>query len=92
MSLKRSLCVAGKVLLIGIPSLILILVTRGEIVRKSFAKAVSKLSGAFGEDSGTWTWGRLWSSGRYRPVLASREAVDREAEGRLVLSPEGAVK
>lgn len=31
----------------------------------------------------------LWSSGRYRPVLASREAVDREAEGHLVLTPEG---
>ena len=31
----------------------------------------------------------LWSSGRYRPVLASREAVDREAEARLVLTPEG---
>lgn len=31
----------------------------------------------------------LWSSGRYRPVLASREAVDREAEDRLVLTPAG---
>jgi penicillin amidase len=31
----------------------------------------------------------LWSSGRYRPVLTSREAVDREADGRLMLMPEG---
>lgn len=31
----------------------------------------------------------LWSDGRYHPVLANREAVDREAEGRLVLAPEG---
>ena len=29
----------------------------------------------------------LWSSGRLHPVLASREAVDREAESRLVLAP-----
>jgi penicillin amidase len=153
--------------------------TRDEIVRKSFSQAVAELKGSFGEDSGTWTWGRvqtaafahtpfgfsgvaplekifnssavpapgwegavnlagsdpakpyrvafgvsqrfladladlgrsqavnstgqsslvfhrhredqapLWSSGRYRPVLASREAVDREAEGRLVLTPAG---
>lgn len=32
----------------------------------------------------------LWSAGRLRPVLAGREAVEREAEARLVLSPEGA--
>ena len=34
----------------------------------------------------------LWSSGRYRPILVSREAVDREAEGRLILTPEGEEK
>lgn len=31
----------------------------------------------------------LWSSGRYRRVLAGREAVEREAEARLELVPEG---
>ena len=29
----------------------------------------------------------LWSAGRYRPVLASREAVERDAEATLVLAP-----
>ena len=55
--------------------------TRDEIVTKAFSQAVAELAGAFGEPADTWTWGR--------PVLASREAVDREAEGRLVLTPAG---
>lgn len=153
--------------------------TRDAIVARAFSQAVSELAGAFGEDSDTWTWGRvqtaafahapfglsgvaplerifngspvpapgwegavnlagsdparpyrvafgvaqrflanladlgmseavnstgqsslvfhrhredqvpLWSSGLYRPVLASREAVDKEAEATLVLTPEG---
>ncbi|HEX7185754.1 MAG TPA: penicillin acylase family protein [Thermoanaerobaculia bacterium] len=31
----------------------------------------------------------LWSAGRFHPVLAGREAVEREAESRLVLTPGG---
>ena len=53
--------------------------TWGRVQTAAFAHAPFGLSGV----------APLWSSGRYRPVLASREAVDREAEGRLVLTPAG---